>query len=262
MLRTMKDILSIGEFGRLFDIDVQTLRYYDTIGLMEPAYRDTNTGYRSYRFDQVYRFAQIRYLRQLGCSLDQIREYMDGRDIGTSMQVLRDQSQQLRRKWEHLVQIDSVIQRKLSFIEQSLIDLDTSFMGLRPYGERYYIPIGSEETLYASEEFYFYPTLVFYRPEGKAFGSYLHDWVSRNSNTEAHTSIKIETIPAGSYFCAYHVGPYHTMHETFERMHANAGNLKLGPVPVDFNIIDQFIERDSDKYVTEVQIPVLNLIET
>ena len=53
MLRTMKDILSIGEFGRLFDIDVQTLRYYDTIGLMEPAYRDTNTGYRSYRFDQV-----------------------------------------------------------------------------------------------------------------------------------------------------------------------------------------------------------------
>ena len=97
MLNDMKDTFSIGEFSKLFGIDVQTLRYYDSISLMEPAYREPNTGYRSYRFDQVYRFAQIRYLRQLGCSLDQIREYLDGRDRNTSMQVLRDHSDQLRR---------------------------------------------------------------------------------------------------------------------------------------------------------------------
>jgi DNA-binding transcriptional MerR regulator len=255
MLRTMKDILSIGEFGRLFGIDVQTLRYYDSIGLMEPALRDSSTGYRSYRFDQVYRFAQIRYLRQLGCPLEQIREYLDGREISTSIQVLRDQSEQLRRKWEHLVQIDSVIQRKLNFIERSMAGLDTTFIGVRSYPERFYLSIGTEESLYASEEFYFYPTLVFYHEEGKEFGSYLYDWPEHEGDMKR--SIALESIPAGDFLCAYHVGPYHTMHETFERMRAHAGNLNLGPVPVDFNIIDQFIERDSAKYVTEVQIPIL-----
>jgi len=257
MLNDMKDTFSIGEFSKLFGIDVQTLRYYDSISLMEPAYREPNTGYRSYRFDQVYRFAQIRYLRQLGCSLDQIREYLDGRDRNTSMQVLRDQSDQLRRKWEHLVQIDSVIQRKIGFIEHSVIDLDTTFMGVKSFDERYYIPIGNEESLYASEEFYFYPTLVFYHEEGKRFGSYLHDWTAGDLTADDRLTPRIEKIVAGDFFCAYHVGPYHTMHETFERMRSHARGLKLGPVPVDFNIIDQFVERDSNKYITEVQIPIL-----
>jgi DNA-binding transcriptional MerR regulator/effector-binding domain-containing protein len=254
MLVGMKEIFSIGEFGTLFNIDVQTLRYYDSIDLMIPALRDSTTGYRSYRFDQVYQFAQIRYLRQLGCSLDQIRDYLNSRDVSTSMQALREQSEQLRRQWEHLIQVDSVIQRKLGFVEQALAHLDPSFMGVRSFPERYYIPIGKEESLYASEEFYFYPTLVFYREEGKEFGSYLHDWTKRDLSTRAET---VDTIAAGEYFCGYHTGPYERIHETFARMRRNADDCILGPVPVNFNIIDQFVEKDSCKYVTEVQIPVL-----
>ncbi|HCS37734.1 MAG: MerR family transcriptional regulator [Spirochaetae bacterium HGW-Spirochaetae-4] len=253
----MKEVFSIGEFSKLFKIDVQTLRYYDSIDLMVPAFRDSTTGYRSYRFDQVYQFAKIRYLRQLGCSLDQIRDCVHARDIGTSMQVLREQSEQLRKQWEHLIKIDSVIQRKLSFVEQSLASLEIGFMGVKTFPERYYIPIGSEETLYASEEFYFYPTLVFYCGEEKIFGSYLHDWSEQELRDGRTRSIRFETIPAGDYFCAYHTGPYHLMHETFERMRTNAGELVLGSVPLDMNIIDQFVERDSNKYITEVQIPIL-----
>ena len=130
-------------------------------------------------------------------------------------------------------------------------------MGVKTFPERYYIPIGSEETLYASEEFYFYPTLVFYCGEEKIFGSYLHDWSEQELRDGRTRSIRFETIPAGDYFCAYHTGPYHLMHETFERMRTNAGELVLGSVPLDMNIIDQFVERDSNKYITEVQIPIL-----
>lgn len=34
----MKDYFTIGEVSKLFDIKVATLRYYDEIGLLHPAY--------------------------------------------------------------------------------------------------------------------------------------------------------------------------------------------------------------------------------
>jgi hypothetical protein len=47
------------------------------------------------------------------------------------------------------------------------------------------------------------------------------------------------------------------MQQTFDRIRSEAGSLSLGDYQIDFNIIDQFVERDSSKYITEVQIPIL-----
>ena len=71
----MKDYFTIGELANLFAIDVQTLRYYDSIGLLVPSHRDAHNGYRLYKFDQIYQVASIRYLKRIGYSLNQIRQY-------------------------------------------------------------------------------------------------------------------------------------------------------------------------------------------
>jgi DNA-binding transcriptional MerR regulator len=80
----MKDFFTIGELADLFAIDVQTLRYYDKIGLLIPSHRNHANGYRLYKFDQVYQVASIRYLKRLGYSLEQIREYLDSRTLFSS----------------------------------------------------------------------------------------------------------------------------------------------------------------------------------
>ncbi|MDR1823792.1 MAG: MerR family transcriptional regulator [Bifidobacteriaceae bacterium] len=68
----------IGEFSRLGRVTVKALRYYDEIGLLEPAEVDQWTGYRYYTSDQLYRLHEIVALKQLGFPIDQIAAILDG----------------------------------------------------------------------------------------------------------------------------------------------------------------------------------------
>ena len=68
----MKAYLTVGEMGRMFGLNVQTLHYYDKIGLFCPQLRDPEPGRRRYKFDQVYQLATIRFLRKLGYPLEDV----------------------------------------------------------------------------------------------------------------------------------------------------------------------------------------------
>jgi len=63
---------SISEFSNLSRIPLQTLLYYDQIGILKPATTDEVTGYRYYNADQLLRVNRIVILKELGFSLQQI----------------------------------------------------------------------------------------------------------------------------------------------------------------------------------------------
>ena len=46
-------MLQIGEFSKICQVSVKTLRHYDKIGLLAPAEVDRFTGYRYYRVEQI-----------------------------------------------------------------------------------------------------------------------------------------------------------------------------------------------------------------
>ena len=46
-------MLSIRHFARHCRVSVRMLRHYDAIGLLQPAYVDQMTGYRSYEAQQL-----------------------------------------------------------------------------------------------------------------------------------------------------------------------------------------------------------------
>jgi DNA-binding transcriptional MerR regulator len=70
-------MLRISEFSRLTRIPAKTLRYYDDIGLFCPAQVDKFTGYRYYSVSQLPRLNRILALKELGLSLEQIRDMLD-----------------------------------------------------------------------------------------------------------------------------------------------------------------------------------------
>ncbi len=65
-------MLKIGEFSKLAQVSVKTLRYYDELGLLRPDWVDRYTGYRYYALQQLPRLNRILALRELGFSLVQI----------------------------------------------------------------------------------------------------------------------------------------------------------------------------------------------
>lgn len=75
-------MLSIGALSRQTGTKVQTIRYYEQIGLMNEPGR-TEGGQRRYEHRDLDRLAFIRHGRQLGFSLEAIRELLalsDGPD--------------------------------------------------------------------------------------------------------------------------------------------------------------------------------------
>lgn len=72
-------MFKIGEFSRLAQVPVKTLRYYDEVGLLKPAQVDRFTEYRYYTADQLAQLNRILAFKDLGFSLDEIRQLLNER---------------------------------------------------------------------------------------------------------------------------------------------------------------------------------------
>lgn len=82
---------SIAQVARMSKTTSRTLRHYDEIGLLRPAWVGGN-GYRYYEREQLVRLQQILVMRELGIGLDTIAEIVNqGRD---QLETLR-----MHRKW-------------------------------------------------------------------------------------------------------------------------------------------------------------------
>ncbi len=79
-------MLRIGDFSKLAQVAVPTLRYYDQLGLLKPAHVDKFTEYRYYTVEQLPRLNRILALKDLGFSLEQIERLVNE---NVSVQELR-----------------------------------------------------------------------------------------------------------------------------------------------------------------------------
>ena len=64
---------TVQNLGKLAGVSTRTLRYYDEIDILKPA-RINSSGYRIYGQAEVDRLQQILFYRELGVSLDRIKE--------------------------------------------------------------------------------------------------------------------------------------------------------------------------------------------
>ena len=67
----------IGEFSKLVDIPVRTLRYYAEYGVLVPHNVDMYTGYKYYSDENIIECELIKLLKSLDFTLDEIVKYKD-----------------------------------------------------------------------------------------------------------------------------------------------------------------------------------------
>ena len=71
----------IGDFSNMSKTTIKALRYYEKEGLLKPVYVDLNTGYRYYETSQLVEISKIISLRQIGLSIKDIKNIIDGYDM-------------------------------------------------------------------------------------------------------------------------------------------------------------------------------------
>jgi DNA-binding transcriptional MerR regulator len=98
--------LTIGELAKVTDTKVETIRYYERIGLL-PAPDRTAGNYRAYSSAELGRLSFIRRARNLGFPLDQVRALLTLADR-------RDQS---------CATVDELAKAHLTEVERKIADL-------------------------------------------------------------------------------------------------------------------------------------------
>lgn len=101
-----KGLLTIGQLGAAAKTKVETIRYYERIGLLPKPGR-TLANYRSFAPEHVSQLAFIRRARELGFSIQVVRELLD-------LAGERDRS---------CAQIDRIARRHLATVEAKISSL-------------------------------------------------------------------------------------------------------------------------------------------
>ncbi|GMA73402.1 MerR family transcriptional regulator [Tetragenococcus osmophilus] len=93
----MRKLYSIGEVAKLNNVSIETLRYYDRIGLFTPASVDPTTHYRYYHEKQFFYLDIIKYLKYIDTPLYQIKEIMK-KDVAEMLPFLKNKQKKLIKK--------------------------------------------------------------------------------------------------------------------------------------------------------------------
>jgi len=105
---------SIAEVARMSNVTSRTLRHYDDIGLLPPAYVGSN-GYRYYEQEQLLRLQQVLLLRELGLGLETIAEVVD--EQRDRVQALRRHEQWLYAERDRFGRLAETVSRTITQLE-------------------------------------------------------------------------------------------------------------------------------------------------
>lgn len=131
--------MKIGELANRTATNVETVRYYEKIGLLAPPGR-TSANYRAYASDHLARLSFIRRARDLGFTLDAIRQLLAlSDDKGQSCEavdaVTRSHLAEVDRKIADLNALRSELGRVLESCGQGSVGDCKIIEALAPNGE-------------------------------------------------------------------------------------------------------------------------------
>lgn len=112
-----KRLFSIGKLSKLTGANIPSLRYYETLGILDPAYVDPDSQYRYYTIAQARIVDAIKYCTEMDIPLKEFRSFLsetDGRiDYASLLEYGKKTAQEKMRR----------IQKRLAFLEEMQRDI-------------------------------------------------------------------------------------------------------------------------------------------
>lgn len=106
---------TVQKLAQLAGISTRTLRYYDEIEILKPA-RINSSGYRIYGIKEVNRLQQILFYRELGVSLDSIKEIVTAPSFDEA-EALREHREKLLVKRQQLDLLIENVEKTIALTE-------------------------------------------------------------------------------------------------------------------------------------------------
>jgi DNA-binding transcriptional MerR regulator len=268
-------VFKIGEFSKLSQVTVKTLRYYDRIGLLKPARVDRFTSYRYYSADQLPRLNRILALKDLGLSLEQISRLLE-EDLSADQlrgmlrlkqaqiqQQVGEEQARLARVAARLRQIEregkmptqEIVIKKVEPLQvAALRDTIPAYDAQGPLWEELVAFMMQHVVKSAG------PCLtIYYDPEHRERDVDVEVCEPVDTSLPDHPRIKVRELPAVEMMASViHEGSYDNFNETYTALLTwiEANNYRIVGPNREIYLRGQEHGGDPETYVTEVQFPV------
>ena len=130
----MQRYFKIGELAKLYGISVDSIRYYEKIGLIHP--QRLESGYRIYGIHDIWRLNVIRELRGLGFDMEQIHGYLATHTVNTTLQFLAEEERFISSRLAELETLRQNVRERLTNI-QAAQALPLNQIQLQHYPQRH-----------------------------------------------------------------------------------------------------------------------------
>ncbi len=262
----MEKYFKIGEISRLYHIGVDSLRYYEEIGIISP--KRAESGYRLYSVNDIWRLNVIRDLRELGFSMTRIKQYLDYHNTESTLALLQEEQDAIHAKMQTLMQLQANVEHRMQTI-RSAQQRPLGQVFLEEYPDRHYfsIPQGYSDE---HEMDVLIKQLVNIDPE--------HFYVIGNNQIGTVISLQEATtqgrvkyqsvflidengescLPAGKYLSVRYRGAYSQCPEQIHQLLGYAREHQLTPSGNFLEIlwIDNHTTSDIHEQITELQVLV------
>lgn len=263
-------VFTAGEFAKLHHLNKRTLHYYDDIHLFSPQYKGDN-GYRYYSYEQSMELENILALRELGMSIDEIREYSQNPNAASFLELADARLREIESMMTRLKTLQTVFQQKKEMLARcreihdqkiEIVTLAEEFMLMTP------LPLifESDENLFQNAA----PIMRHLQTSWElcsykqSCGSYLSVEKIQNGNFDEYDGIftvinskkkELYRKPKGSYVRAYSIGLWDKIPALYEKIVAFAAchGLTLSGYAFEMGI-NEFAVSSPEDYVTQIEI--------
>jgi DNA-binding transcriptional MerR regulator len=270
-----KSRYSIGDVSRICNISKKALRYYDEINIIHSKRQDYN-NYRFYTYDSLLAVPIIKYYKQMGFKLEEMRQFIEGNianvytkiknSFSAKIEELETQQEAIRRQYVSVKDWYDLILEAEMVIDNGICEPSVKFVGKKEYVFQEQPFADDIKGAIINIDF----TNHIERLDNGVTGPVVLHFPSlklRTRHEAQHIRIlqrtllpcpKLMSTTFGGHMMAtcYHTGPHETIGEAYAKLNrwANTHRYVLAQDSYERYVTDYWTTRNSAQFVTEILI--------
>lgn len=271
-----KEYYTIGEVSKICDISKKALRYYDRIGLISPDRVGDDNSYRFYNHKTLLNVPIVKYYKQMGFTLEEMRELLEGSTFRSLEEHFRKKIEDLKedeksiymrytsvKDWYDLIlEAASVIENNACDVSVKYMDASTALYFEQDFDYNYMESIinidftnyvGNIQNAITGPVMINFPSF-----EDRMNGTCKKIRVLQKAILDTDNNVPIVKIGGCMVASCYHIGSHETIVETYQKIcdWINQKNYICSREAIERYVTDYWTTRNSEKFVTEILIKI------
>ncbi|WFD08855.1 MerR family transcriptional regulator [Tepidibacter hydrothermalis] len=268
----LSEYISIGEFSKLCGVSRKTLIFYDNIGIFSPAYKN-DKNYRYYTINQFDTFSILTDLRELGMSLNDIKDYLKKKSPENYLNMLKQENDKIKERINKLKRMSNNIENKIEIANRAIDAKKYEGPYIKKLDKEYLVV---SDLCDSSQETFMIDIIKFLNycnlnnlDQGYPIGVMISGESIKNkeytkiSKLFLKNECKLENCDIhikkeGLYACIVHKGSYEKTYESYEKLlkYISDCGYEVEDCSYENTLLDFFAVKNEDQYLTEISIPI------